>query len=75
MCGLGSKPKIPAAPPPIAPPQAQAEKAPEQETFKRKNVTSSRSSTNSGNSGTILTGSGGDMVPQGQLGASTLLGG
>lgn len=73
MCGLGSNPKIPAAPPPIVPPQA--EKAPDQETFKRKNVTSARSAANSGNSGTILTGSGGDVVPQGQLGASTLLGG
>ena len=73
MCGLGSKPKIPAAPPPIVPPQA--EKAPEQETFKRKNVAGSRGATSSGNSGTILTGTGGDAVPQGQLGASTLLGG
>ncbi|HEY0842460.1 hypothetical protein [Methylotenera sp.] len=70
MCGLGSTPKIPAAPPPIVPPQA--EKAPEQETFKRKNIASSRGATNSG---TILTGSSGDAVPQGQLGASTLLGG
>lgn len=73
MCGLGSKPKIPKAPPPVPPPQAS--KAPEQETFKRKNVTASRGSAASSNSGTILTGSGGDMVPQGQLGSSTLLGG
>lgn len=73
MCGLSkSPPKVP--PPPVPPPPPQASKAPEQETFKRKNVTASRGSS-SGNSGTILTGSGGDMVPQGQLGSSTLLGG
>jgi len=72
MCGLGSTPKIPKAPPPIVPPQA--EKAPDQETFKRKNIAGSRSSANSGNSGTYLTGANGDAVPQGQLGASTLLG-
>lgn len=73
MCGLGKAPKVP--PPPAVIPPPQAEKAPEQETFKRKNVASSKTSGGTGNSGTILTGSGGDMVPQGQLGASTLLGG
>ncbi len=72
MCGLGG-PKIPKAPPPVPPPQAS--KAPEQETFKRKNIASARSLSASGNSGTILTGSGGDAVPQGQLGTNTLLGG
>jgi hypothetical protein len=48
---------------------------PDQETFKRKNVKNARSSINSGNSGTILTGPSGDVVPQSQLGTSTLLGG
>jgi hypothetical protein len=73
MCGLGSSPKIPPPPPPIPPPQA--EKAPEQETFKRKNVAGSRGAMGAGNASTILTGSGGDVVPQGQLGSNTLLGG
>lgn len=73
MCGLRSSPKIP--PPAAVIPPPQASKAPEQETFKRKNVAGSRAASSSGNSGTILTGAGGDAVPQGQLGTSTLLGG
>lgn len=73
MCGLGSTPKIPPPAPVIPPPQAS--KAPEQETFKRKNVSASRASTGSGNSGTILTGSNSNAIPQGQLGTNTLLGG
>lgn len=73
MCGLTSAPKIPPPAPVIPPPQES--KAPEQETFKRKNVAGSRAASSSGNSGTILTGAGGDSVPQGQLGTSTLLGG
>lgn len=72
MCGLGG-PSIPKPPPPVPPPQPS--KAPEQETFKRKNIAGSRASANSGNSGTILTGANGDAVPQGQLGTNTLLGG
>ena len=72
MCGLGSSPKVP-PPPPVIPPPAPS-KAPEQETFKRKNVSQSRGTSSSGNSGTILTGGTGDMVPQGQLGSNTLLG-
>lgn len=77
MCGLGkSAPKM--TPPPPPPPiqiEKAAEKAPDQETFKRKNVKNMRTPTNSGNSGTILTGAGGDVVPTGQLGTNTLLGG
>lgn len=72
MCGLGG-PSIPKPPPAIPPPQAS--KAPEQETFKRKNIANARSSSSTGNSGTILTGASGDAVPQGQLGTNTLLGG
>jgi hypothetical protein len=71
MC-IGSSPKIPDPAPPVPPPQAS--KAPEQETFKRKNIANARSSS-SGNSGTILTGASGDAIPQGQLGTNTLLGG
>jgi hypothetical protein len=72
MCGLGSSPKIP--PPAAVIPPPQASKAPEQETFKRKNVAGSRGTANSGNSGTIMTSASGAAVPQGQLGTSVLLG-
>jgi hypothetical protein len=73
MCGFGSTPKPPPLPAP--PPLPQASKSPDQETFKRKNVSQSRSGSSAGNSSTVLTGNGGDIVPEGQLGKTVLLGG
>lgn len=71
MCGFGSTPKPPALPAPA--PLPQASKAPDQETFKRKNVNQSRSGNAAGNKDTILTGDGG-LVPDSQLGKNVLLG-
>lgn len=73
MCGLGRSPKPPPLPAPV--PLPQASKAPEQETFKRKNANQSRAGLAAGNAGTVLTGEDGGLVPQGQLGKTTLLGG
>jgi hypothetical protein len=72
MCGFGSTPKPPPLPKPI--PLPQASKAPDQETFKRKNVNQSRAGMGAGNKSTLLSGVSGDAVPDGQLGKSTLLG-
>ena len=70
MRAFGSTPKPPPLPKPI--PLPQASKAPDQETFKRKNVNQSRAGMGAGYKSTLL--STGDAVPDSQLGKSTLLG-
>jgi hypothetical protein len=72
MCGFGSGPKIPDAPPPI--PMPQASKAPDQDVFVQRNAAKNRQAM-AGNASTLLTGPEGDVVDSGQLGKASLLGG
>lgn len=71
MAKGGGKSPAPPPPPPPAPPIPAQEKAPEAETYKRRN----RQAGAMGNSGTMLTGNDPDAAePNVTLGSNTLLG-